>query len=121
MKKMTPREALYHICLRLGPVETNRNDNIQYDEAVLRDSVRTLQNFITYHDDADKILPDSVDEFVHVDPKTWPKDEFVHVKPTNQPNPMIQPRKSDRGSGKERLDTWKEEVKSKTFTGKTKY
>jgi len=108
MKKMTPREALYHICLRLGPVETNRNDNIHYDEAVLRDSVRTLQNFITYHDDADKILPDSV-------------DEFVHIEPSQAEVPFVRPRATVRGDGKERIETWKEEVKSKTFTGKTRY
>ena len=51
MKKMTPREALYHICLEMGPIaKTNRNDNLTHREAMLRDSIRTLQNFIDYRD-----------------------------------------------------------------------
>jgi len=66
MKKMTPREALYHICLELGPVpRTERNDNITSKEAKLRDSVRTLQNFILYHNDADSAIPLSANEYVN--------------------------------------------------------
>jgi len=64
--KMTPREALYYICLELGPpVQTNRDDNITAKEARLRDAVRTLQNFLFYHDDADLHIPDSADEYKH--------------------------------------------------------
>ena len=49
MKKMSPREALYNICLSLGPVpRTNSDRNLSYDEMKLRDSVRALQNFIDY-------------------------------------------------------------------------
>ena len=48
---MTPREALYNIVIELGPVpQTDRNDNLTAREVRLRDSVRTLQNFILYHD-----------------------------------------------------------------------
>ena len=44
---MTPREALYHLCLELGPIaKTNRDDNLSYKEAQLRDSVRVLQELI---------------------------------------------------------------------------
>ena len=65
---MTPREALYYVCVALGPQpKTNRDDNITYEEARLRDAIRTLQNFVTYHDDADKILPDSANEYKHYD------------------------------------------------------
>ena len=49
MKKMRPREALYNICLVLGPIpQTNSDRNLTYDEKKLRDSVRALQNFIDY-------------------------------------------------------------------------
>ena len=49
MKKMNPREALYNICLVLGPIpQTNSDRNLTYDEKKLRDSVRALQNFIDY-------------------------------------------------------------------------
>ncbi len=49
MKTMSPREALYNICLFLGPVpRTNSDRNLSYDELKLRDSVRALQNFIDY-------------------------------------------------------------------------
>ena len=49
MKKMTPREALYNICVVLGPVpRTNSNRNLSCEEKKLRDSVRALQNFIDY-------------------------------------------------------------------------
>ena len=49
MKKMTPREALYNICVVLGPVpQTNSDRNLSYEEKKLRDSVRALQNFIDY-------------------------------------------------------------------------
>ena len=48
---MTPREALYHICVEMGPIAgTNRNDNITSREAKIRDAIRTLQNFIDYRD-----------------------------------------------------------------------
>jgi hypothetical protein len=44
---MTPREALYHLCLELGPIaKTNRDDNLSYKEVQLRDSVRVLQDLI---------------------------------------------------------------------------
>jgi len=48
---MTPREALYHLCLELGPIaKTNRDDNLSYKEVQLRDSVRVLQDLI-YRDE----------------------------------------------------------------------
>jgi hypothetical protein len=109
MKRMTPREALYYVCLELGPTaSTKREDNIHHEEARLRDAVRVLQNFVTYHNDADKVLPDSV-------------DEFVHIEPSQESGVLIRPRVADRGDGKERLDAWKEEVKHRTFVEKTKY
>ena len=70
MQKMTPREALYYICLELGPPETNRNDNITMKEARLRDAIRTLQNFVTYHDTGFEI-PDSAEEYPHKEPEDW--------------------------------------------------
>jgi len=61
---MTPREALYYIILELGPVpQTNRDDNLNAKEIRLRDAVRTLQNFILYHDDANHTIPDSANEY----------------------------------------------------------
>ena len=102
MKRMTPREALYYVCLELGPTaSTKRDDNIRHEEAVLRDAVRVLQNFVTYHNDADKVLPDSV-------------DEFVHIKPSQESGVLIRPRVEYRGDGKKRLDAWKEEVRMKS-------
>lgn len=93
MKQMTPREALYYICLELGPIvpQTQRDDNLGPKEKRLRDSIRALQNFIDYHDDAKHTIPDSANEYVH-------KDDYV-------------PRATDRGSGKDRIDTWKKEAK----------
>ena len=53
MKKMTPREALYNICVVLGPVpQTNSGRNLTYEERKLRDSVRALQNFIDYSEES---------------------------------------------------------------------
>ena len=44
---MTPREALYHLCIELGPVpQTTRNDNLSPKEIRLRDSVAVLQDLI---------------------------------------------------------------------------
>ena len=65
MKKMTPREALYYICLELGPPKSNRNDNLTSKEIRLRDSIRALQNFIDYHDDTNHEIPDSANEYRH--------------------------------------------------------
>ena len=64
-KKMTPREALYFICLQMGPVaQTNRDDNITHREAKLRDAIRTLQNFIDYRDLSGDSLQDvELDDF----------------------------------------------------------
>jgi len=44
---MTPREALYHIVMELGPLpKTLRNDNITHKEAQLRDSVAILKELV---------------------------------------------------------------------------
>ena len=69
MKKMTPREALYYICLELGPAQTLRDDNLTPKEVRLRDSIRALQNFIDYHDDTKHDIPDSANEYKHYDRK----------------------------------------------------
>ena len=98
MKKMTPREALYYICLELGPAQTIRDDNLTPKEIRLRDSIRALQNFIDYHDDRSHDIPDSANEYRHFD--------RAGVE------------------GKDRLEAWKEEAKSvykNTAIGKTKY
>ena len=48
---MTPREALYHIVVELGPVpQTNRDDNLSPKEIKLRDSVRCLKELIDSFD-----------------------------------------------------------------------
>jgi len=105
--KLTPREALYYICLELGPMsntQTNREDNLNAREVRLRDSIRALQNFIDYHDDRTHVIPDSANEYVH-------HDDYI-------------PRPRERGDGKERLEKWKQESKSvykNTFSGTTKY
>ena len=44
---MTPREALYHLIIELGPVpQTMRNENLSPKEIRLRDSVEVLQDLI---------------------------------------------------------------------------
>ena len=58
MIKLTPREALYNICIELGPPQTNREDNLTPREIRLRDSIRSLQNFIDYYS-TDIVHPDS--------------------------------------------------------------
>ena len=68
---MTPREALYYVCLELGPPQTNRNDNINAKEARLRDAIRCLQNFILYHDDSNHDIPDSANEYTHKSIEEW--------------------------------------------------
>jgi len=88
MTKMTPREALYYICLELGPpAETNRNDNLNEKEVRLRDAIRSLQNFIHYHDDSELNIPDSAEEYKHHDnlelPDTsgeWTDDWKKHIQ-----------------------------------------
>jgi len=66
-RKMTPREALYHICLELGPVaRTNRDENITAREAKIRDAIRALQNFIDYRDPSGDSLQNlELDDFHH--------------------------------------------------------
>ena len=44
---MTPREALYHLVMELGPVpQTLRDDNLTPKEVTLRDAVNTLQELV---------------------------------------------------------------------------
>ena len=66
-KKMTPREALYYICVEMGPlVRTPRDDNITHREARLRDAIRSLQNFIDYRDPSGDSLQDlELEDFHH--------------------------------------------------------
>ena len=84
MKKMTPREALYYVCLELGPPQTNRDDNLTKKEIRLRDAIRILQNFVTYHDDTTHSIPDSANEYKHYDRNGL--------------------------SGKDRIEAWKKEL-----------
>ena len=85
MKKMTPREALYYICVELGPQPaTRRDDNLTAKEARLRDAIRCLQNFVTYHDDSKSEIPDSAIEYKHYDRSGL--------------------------SGKDRIEAWKKEL-----------
>ena len=63
MTKMTPREALYYICLELGPPKSNRDDNLTHREAKLRDSIRTLQNFIDYRAPGDSLDDLELEDF----------------------------------------------------------
>ena len=65
MTKMTPREALYYICLELGPPKSNRDDNLTHREAKLRDSIRTLQNFIDYRSPGDSLDGLELEDFHH--------------------------------------------------------
>ena len=77
--KMTPREALYYICLELGPAQTNRDDNITSKESRLRDAIRTLQNFVDYHDDSHHVIPDSANEYTHKGKELPPlsREDFI--------------------------------------------
>ena len=44
---MTPREALYHLCLELGPIpQTKRGDNLTPKEERLRDAITALKECI---------------------------------------------------------------------------
>jgi hypothetical protein len=67
---MTPREALYHLVIELGPVpQTTRNDNLSPKEIRLRDSVAVLQDLIqktaedteTRHLSEDRLVADLKD------------------------------------------------------------
>ena len=60
---MTPREALYHLVIELGPTpQTNRDDNLSPKEIRLRDAVNTLQRLIDEVDESDdSIEPDRSD------------------------------------------------------------
>lgn len=86
MKKMTPREALYNVCVALGPMpKTNRDDNVEQYEVLLRDSIRTLQNFVTYHDDSVRAVPEVQLDWLDADqvlvsPRN---DDLVHVAPSS--------------------------------------
>jgi hypothetical protein len=77
MTRMTPRQALYYICLEMGPIaQTNRDDNITHREAKLRDAIRSLQNFIDYHDNELKI-PDSANEYQHRELPPLTREDFI--------------------------------------------
>ena len=44
---MTPREALYHLSMALGPVPiTTRDDNLSYQESVIQDAMNTLHTWV---------------------------------------------------------------------------
>ncbi len=44
---MTPREALYHICVALGPIPvTERDDNLSPEQIRIKEAVCVLQNLI---------------------------------------------------------------------------
>jgi hypothetical protein len=44
---MTPREALYHLSMALGPIPiTTRDDNLSYQESVIQDAMNTLHTWV---------------------------------------------------------------------------
>ena len=48
---MNSREALYNVVMALGPIPvTNRDDNISYDQAKIRDSIEVLKEFVDAHE-----------------------------------------------------------------------
>ena len=60
---MTPREALYHLVIELGPVpQTNRDDNLSPKEIRLRTAVSVLQECVDAIEAG--ALPDCDDETV---------------------------------------------------------
>lgn len=120
MIKMTPREALYYVCLELGPQgSTERADNIHHEEARLRDAVKTLKNFITYHDDADKYIPSSANEYANQDDYIARPMKEVMVEPVSGTEaPFIKPH-TPKGDGKERLERWKREMRAKIYPHRT--
>jgi hypothetical protein len=77
MKKMTPREALYYLVLELGPAQTIRDDNLTEKEIRLRDAIRTLQNFVTYHDDTAHSIPDSANEYQTKELPPLSREDFI--------------------------------------------
>ena len=45
---LTPRQALYHLSVELGPTPmTHRDDNVTPKEARLRDAIAVLQELVT--------------------------------------------------------------------------
>ena len=45
---LTPRQALYHLTVELGPTPmTHRDDNVTPKEARLRDAIAVLQELVT--------------------------------------------------------------------------
>lgn len=45
---LTPRQALYHLTVELGPTPmTHRDDNVAPKEARLRDAIAVLQELVT--------------------------------------------------------------------------
>ena len=55
------REALYNIVMALGPVsKTKRDDNTNYEESKIRDSVEFLQEFIEKYEPYGSTVPDDI-------------------------------------------------------------
>lgn len=122
MKKMTPREALYYVCLELGPQTTSeREDNITQPEARLRDAVKTLKNFITYHNDADKYIPESANEYAHHDDYIARPLREPLIEPYRREEVLVRPsvRAENRGDGEQRIENWKKEVRAKLYPHRT--
>jgi len=62
---MTPREALYHLVMELGPVpQTLRDDNLSPKEIRLRDAVNTLAQLIAEHDQCEDNVEKSREELM---------------------------------------------------------
>lgn len=57
---MTPREALYHLVVELGPVpETLRDDNLSPKEIRLREAVKTLQTLVSQAEAFERAMRDN--------------------------------------------------------------
>ena len=57
---MTPREALYHLVMEMGPVpKTLRDDNLSPKEIVLRESVSTLQTLVNQAEAFERAMRDT--------------------------------------------------------------
>ncbi len=74
---LTPRQALYHLSVELGPTPmTHRDDNVTPKEARLRDAIAVLQELVTADEKERERLVKAVMMGKYV---PTPADELQHV------------------------------------------
>jgi|TARA_B110000879_G_scaffold208748_1_gene294978 hypothetical protein len=88
-KKMSPRQSLYWVIQKLGPVPvTKRDDNLSYEETRLREAVEVLMDYVsvdTLNEEHMEAGPDWKFDDSYEEPEFVEDEDYKRRRKTDNP------------------------------------